>query len=225
MLARLGLIAALLALPLNAAVPKKPVASVAARSPAAPAALPQIPPLPDAVHIALTTALGPIELELDHRRAPRTVENFVRYVDGKRFDGTAFYRAMRLAWGTPPNGLIQGGTQNDAKRLLPAVVHEPTSLTGIKHLAGTISMARYAPGTATGDFTIMLSDQPSLDADPAATTPDGQAGFAAFGHVVAGMDVVRKIFDAATSATKGDGVMRGQMLEPTVRILTARRHP
>jgi peptidyl-prolyl cis-trans isomerase A (cyclophilin A) len=117
---------------------------------------------------------------------------------------------MHLAWGDPPNGLIQAGTQNEPKRVLPPIAHEPTSVTGIKHKAGAISMARYAPGTASGDFSILLSDMPSLDADPSSANPEIAAGFAAFGHVVEGMDVVRHIWDAPRSPTKGVGVMKGQ---------------
>lgn len=188
------------------------------------AASPDAPPAKD-VFVTITTSEGAITLDLEADKAPQTTANFLRYVDQKRFDGTTFYRAMHLNWGTPPNGLIQGGTANDPKRILKPVAHEPTSETGILHKAGTISMARYAPGTATGDFSIMLSDQPGLDANPAAADADGKAGFAAFGHVVEGMDVVRKIFDSPRSATKGEGVMKGQMLENPVRIITVRRAP
>lgn len=183
------------------------------------------PPAPAEVQVTLTTEKGAIVLALDAAHAPVTTANFLRYVDQRRFDGVVFYRAMRLAWGDQPNGLIQAGTQNDPRRLLPPIAHEPTDATGIRHKAGTVSMARYAPGTATGDFSILLSDMPGLDADPAAETPDRRAGFAAFGHVVSGMDTVRAIFAAPVSSTKGEGVMKGQMLEPTIRILTARRVP
>jgi peptidyl-prolyl cis-trans isomerase A (cyclophilin A) len=175
------------------------------------------------VHVAVTTGAGTITLALDPVRAPLTTANFLRYVDQKRFDGTSFYRSMHLDWGTPPNGLIQGGTQNDPKRILKPVAHEPTSQTGILHKRGTISMARFAPGTATGDFSIMVSDQPGLDAKPDAPDADTEAGFAAFGQVVAGMDVVDKIWAMPRSTTKGQGVMKGQMLEPTVRIVSMRR--
>jgi peptidyl-prolyl cis-trans isomerase A (cyclophilin A) len=173
--------------------------------------------------VVLETALGDITLAIETGRAPVTAANFLRYVDEHRFDGTAFYRAMRLDWGEQPNGLIQGGTQMDPKRVLPPIAHEPTSATGLRHTAGTISMARYAPGTATGDFSIMLSDQPSLDADPAGDTEDARAGFAAFGHVVSGLEVVRRIFSAPTDPEKGEGWMKGQMLADPVTILHARR--
>lgn len=84
-------------------------------------------------------------------------------------------------------------------------------------------MARFAPGTATGDFSILLSPMIGLDADPKSDNPELQAGYAVFGHVVAGMDVARKIWDAPRSPTKGDGFMKGQMLDPPVRLISARR--
>lgn len=180
-------------------------------------------PLPDTVRVAMVTALGTIEIDLDHKRAPITVENFIRYVDARKFDGMPFYRAMRLSWGTQPNGLIQAGLQANPLKVFKPIAHEPTSQTGILHKAGTISMARYAPGTAMADFSILLSDLPSLDADPKSANPETQAGFAAFGHVVSGMDVVRKIWDAPLSPTKGEGPLKGQMLEPPVKVLTVRR--
>lgn len=213
----------LAALPALAAAP---VFAAPRRKAAAPPPLPQVPAvLPDAVTVDLVTELGTIRLALDAKNAPLTTRNFLTYALQKRFDGAAFYRAMKLNWGEQPNGLIQGGTQMDPRRILPPVAHEPTSQTGILHKRGAISMARYAPGTATGDFSILLSDQPSLDADPKATDPEVLAGFAAFGHVTAGMDVAEKIFAAPTSATKGEGVMRGQMLEPVVKILSVRMVP
>jgi len=186
------------------------------------AAAPAPAPASD-VYVDVTTSAGTITLDLDAAHAPVTTANFLKYVDQKRFDGTTFYRAMHLDWGTPPNGLIQGGTQNDPKRILKPIAHEPTSQTGVLHKRGTISMARFAPGTATGDFSIMVSDQPGLDAKPDAPAADGKAVFAAFGHVVAGMDVVDRIWGLPRSATKGVGVMKGQILDPAVKIVSMRR--
>ncbi|NBW75422.1 MAG: peptidylprolyl isomerase [Sphingomonadaceae bacterium] len=188
-----------------------------------PVAAKPAPPLGDTVKVALVTELGTIELELDNKRAPITTQNFVRYVDQKKFDGITFYRSLRLAWGDQPNGLIQAGLKSNPLKVLKPIAHEPTSQTGILHKAGTISMARHAPGTATADWSIMLSELPSLDADPKASEPDAQAGFAAFGRVSAGMDVVRRIWDAPISPTKGEGLLKGQMLEPPIRIISARR--
>jgi peptidyl-prolyl cis-trans isomerase A (cyclophilin A) len=190
---------------------------------AAPAAAQDAPAAPRTDMVVLETALGNITLAIESERAPVTAANFLRYVDEHRFDGTVFYRAMRLTWGDQPNGLIQGGTQNDPKRVLPPIAHEPTSQTGLGHTAGAISMARYAPGSATGDFSIMVSDQLALDADPKGDTEDAQAGFAVFGHVVSGMDVVRQIFAAPTGPDKGEGWMKGQMLAQPVTIVHARR--
>ncbi len=173
------------------------------------------------VRVALTTAAGKIVVELDAAHAPITTTNFLRYVDQRRFDGIVFYRAMRLDWGTPPNGLIQAGVQSDPKRVLKAIAHEPTTQTGLLHKTGTISMARWGVGTANGDFSILLSDMPSLDANPSASGDN--AGYAAFGHVVEGMDVARKIWDSPLSATKGAGALKGQMIAVPIKVLTVRR--
>lgn len=179
-------------------------------------------PKPATVRVTLTTADGPILLELEKERAPVTTANFLRYVDQKRFDGAVFYRAMKL---TPDGsyGLIQGGTRGNPKMTLPAIRHEPTSATGLSHVDGTISMARGAPGSATGDFFITIGALTSLDAD--LSKPGDNLGFAAFGRVVEGMEVVKKIMGAPTSPTEGVGVMKGQMIAAPIRIATARRAP
>src|SRR6186713_2688448 len=176
-------------------------------------------------NVVIKTDLGDIVVALETERAPVTAGNFLRYADEKRFDGTVFYRTMRLDWGEQPNGLIQAGTQFDPKRILPPIAHEPTSQTGVKHLAGTISMARYEPGSATGDFSIMLSPQPGLDADPAGEDAERRAGYAAFGQVIEGMEVVRAIFDAPVDPEKGEGAMKGQMLAQPVKIISVRPAP
>ncbi|MEO7248355.1 MAG: peptidylprolyl isomerase [Novosphingobium sp.] len=207
---------AIIALPLLFAVT---AAGAAKRAPAPPPP----PPLGDTVKLAMVTSLGTIEIELDHKHAPLTTENFVRYVDLQRFDGAVFYRVMRLKWGTQPNGLVQGGLQNNPAKVLKPAAHEPTSQTGLLHKAGAISMARNAPGTATADFSILLSELEGLDANPKAADPELQAGFAVFGHVTSGMDVVRKIYDVPLSETKGQGVMRGQMIDAPVKIISVRR--
>lgn len=175
----------------------------------APAATPQ----PALVTVRLVTSAGPITLALEKERAPVTTANFLRYVDAKRFDGISFYRAMTTEWG---GGLIQAGVR-DPKKLFPPIKHEPTDKTGVRHVEGSISMARNAPGSATADWSIMVGDMSGLDAKP------GDPGFAAFGHVVEGMDVVKKILSSPTSKTMGVGIMKGQMLQPPVRIISARR--
>ena len=163
----------------------------------------------DLVRVALQTDAGRIVLALDRGRAPVTTANFLRYVESGRLTGEGFYRAMRYPQG---GGLIQGGVSTDSRKLYPAIEHEPVTKTGIKHLAGTISMANGGPGTARSDFFILASDAASFDNE-----------FAAFGRVVEGMDVVNAILAAPVSATKGEGIMRGQMLEPVVKIRKAER--
>ena len=132
---------------------------------------------------------------------------------------------MQLRWGNPPNGLIQAGAQGDPKRILKPIAHEPTSTTGELHKAGAISMARYAPATAAADFSIRLSDLAGLDADPKSADPELQADYAAFGRVIAGMDVVRRIYKVPLCSTRGQGVMKGQMIEAPLKILTVWRVP
>ena len=171
------------------------------------------------VRVVLTTSLGPITVALEKERAPITSANFLRYVDQKRFDGINFFRRSQ-APGEPTNGFVQAGT-TDPKRVLPPIAHEPTSKTGLTHGDGALSAPRFAPGTARGDFTIILGGAPWMDADPNA--PGDNLGFAVFGRVVEGMDVVAKILAAPTSTTKGDGVFKGEILEPPVRIISARR--
>ena len=189
------------------------------------AAAPVSPPPPataqDLVPVAIDTSLGRIVIALDKGRAPVTTANFLHYVDTHRFDGENFYRAMHMPDGKGgTGGLIQGGIRSDARKLYPPIAHEPTSLTGIHNVAGAISMANSGPGTARADFFILLSDMPGLDANG----PGGDAnGFAAFGHVTEGMDVVRKVWDSPVSPTKGEGAMKGQMLEPVVKIIHAQR--
>src|SRR6478752_1295188 len=173
-------------------------------------------PVDDLVPVAIDTSVGRIVIALDRGRAPVTTANFLRYVDSHRLDGQNFYRAMHVADGKGGDGgLIQGGITTDARKLFPAIAHEPTSQTGIKNTAGAISMANAGPGTAKADFFILLSDMPGLDAGG----PGGDAnGFAAFGHVTEGMDVVQQIFASPVSPTRGEGVMKGQMLDPPIKI-------
>jgi len=175
----------------------------------------------DLVPVAIETSLGRIVIALDHGHAPITTANFLNYVDSHRFDGETFYRAMHMpdAKGGA-GGLIQGGVSSDARKLYPPIAHEPTSQTGLKNVAGAVSMANAGPGTARSDFFILLGDTPGFDAGGYGGDANG---FAVFGRVVEGMDVVKKIFEAPVSATKGEGVMKGQMLEPPVKILKAER--
>ena len=181
-------------------------------------AIGQDAPAPALPRVQMETSAGRIVIEVEATRAPITAANFLRYVDERRFDGLSFYRAMQAA---PGAGLVQGGTNNDPERTLPPIAHEPTTLTGLSHVDGAVSMARYAPGTATGDFFVSVGPTPSYDAGRSLSVdPDG---FAVFGRVVQGMDVVRAILAAPTSPTEGEGVMRGQMVAPKITILQAWR--
>ncbi len=175
-------------------------------------------PRPATVRVALQTSAGPIVLELEKERAPITTGNFMRYVEEKRLDGVAFYRAVKVG---DAYGLVQGGVRNDPERALPPIAHEPTSRTGLSHVDGAISMARNEPGSASGDFFITNGDLTSMDGDP--TKLGDNLGFAVFGRVVEGMDVVRRILNAPTSPTEGEGAMKGQMLAEPVIITSARR--
>ncbi|MFI4866158.1 MAG: peptidylprolyl isomerase [Steroidobacterales bacterium] len=192
----------------------------AAQPPAAGSATPPavVTPVPATVKVILKTSLGDIVLAVETERAPVTTANFLRYVDQKRLDGSDFYRAMAVGE-DGQYGLIQGGLRGNPKRVLKPIAHEPTSVTGLSHVDGAISMARSDPGTATADFFVLIGDLVSLDAQP----NGGDPGYAVFGHVVNGMDVVHAIFGQPRSPTAGEGVMKGQMLAMPVKILTARR--
>lgn len=177
--------------------------------------------------VLLVTGMGEIEIELYPAEAPVTVANFLRYVDEGIFEpgdgapsgkgGATFYRVVRSdnQLGHPvPIEVVQGGLSIDEEdpRRLPPIRHESTEETGLKHLDGTFSMARMAPGTASSEFFICVGDQPELDFG-GHRNPDGQ-GFAAFGRVVRGMDVVRKIHQLP---------VEGQALSDPVEILDIRR--
>jgi peptidyl-prolyl cis-trans isomerase A (cyclophilin A) len=169
--------------------------------------------------VRLTTDTGAIVVELADDKAPITVANFLRYVDTRRMDGATFYRAAR-APGAPTVGLIEAGVR-DPRKLFPPIAHESTTVTGLKNLDGTLSMARFAPGTATSDFSICCGDAPYLDAHP--DQPGDNAGYAAFGQVVEGMDVARAILAMPTTGAAQTPSMQGQMIDPPVVIVTARR--
>jgi peptidyl-prolyl cis-trans isomerase A (cyclophilin A) len=212
MLDRFALVLSLLATPLLAqTTPPAPAPSV-------PAPVTAPAPAPATVKVALETGLGTITIAVEVERAPITAGNFLRYVDQKRLDGTSFYRADPVQANF---GLIQGGTRNDPKRTLKPIAHEPTTKTGLSNTDGAVSMARNAPGSATGDFFIIVGDMSGLDAKP--DQPGDNQGFAVFGHVVEGMDIVHKILTSPTDPNAGEGVMKGQMLQPKIPILHARR--
>jgi peptidyl-prolyl cis-trans isomerase A (cyclophilin A) len=177
------------------------------------ASLPQPPAAAeDLVRVALDTDKGRIVLALDRGRAPITTANFLAYVDKKLFAGETFYRAFKYGDG----GVVQGGARS-AGRQLPTIAHEPTSKTGLSNKAWTIAMANAGAGTAGSDFFIMTTDIPAFDAK------GSDIGFAAFGKVIEGQDVVKAILASPVSPTRGEGSMRGQMLDPAVKILKAER--
>ncbi|MGZ3275090.1 MAG: peptidylprolyl isomerase [Phenylobacterium sp.] len=172
------------------------------------------------VRVAIRTGKGTITVDLYAAKAPITVKNFLRYVDAKLLDRSSFYRVSHVP-NAPDHGLVEGGLRGDPKKVFKPIAHESTAKTGLTHKDGTVSMARRAPGTATADFFVVMGDQPGFDADPAGQ--GDKDGFAAFGQVVDGMDVVRAIFEQKVSATAGVGAVKGEMLSPPVPILTVRR--
>jgi peptidyl-prolyl cis-trans isomerase A (cyclophilin A) len=165
--------------------------------------------------VLIKTELGDIEAEVDTIHAPITSENFLRYVDLGFYRFGRFHRTVR-----PDNQpsdkvkieVIQAGLDSLRVKDFPPIKLERTKVTGLRHKDGTLSMARDGPDTATSDFFICIGDQPSLDFG-GKRNPDGQ-GFAAFGRVVLGMDVVRKIQRAPA---------QGQKLSPVVAILSIAR--
>jgi peptidyl-prolyl cis-trans isomerase A (cyclophilin A) len=186
--------------------------SIQAQSPAA-------WPGPEPPRVRVETTLGGFTLALEPGRAPITVANFLKYVDGGFYENGRVHRATRVdnyVVNLPNRPLlecIQAGINPDKKaQALPPIPLERTSVTGLKHVAGTVSMARGGPDSATSDFFILLNDQPSLDYG--GKRFDDEQGAAAFGHVVSGMDVVRKIQQQPT---------KGQSLEPPIIISSAKR--
>jgi len=174
------------------------------------------------VSVVFETALGRITFAVDMEHAPITGANFLKYVDGKFYDGSLFIRAVRpnntLRHDIEIHGVqVVSNPSRDAE-MLPPIPLERTSVTGLKHLDGTISMARAEPNTATSSFWIAIGDQLSLDFG-GKRNADGQ-GFATFGRVIAGMDVVKKI-QAAHTGTTGD--FGTETLAPPIRILRAYR--
>ena len=200
-------------------------AAVAHAQPApAPAPTPApAPPAKPNPRVKIETAHGAIVLELFADKAPITVANYLKYVDRGLFNGATFYRASKPKdYAGDDYGLIQGGLQNDPKKVLPPIAHESTIKTGLTHKTeGTISMGRHAPGTAQSDRAITPAHMSYLDADP--KNPKANPGFAAFGQVVEGLDVVKKIIVLPVDPNKGEGAMKGEILRQPVRITRVSR--
>ena len=172
-------------------------------------------PAPKLVRVRIDTSAGPITLALDAGRAPVTTANFMAYVDDGRFEGAKFYRAARSKR-RPGDGFLQGGVGTSLHRALPPIPLERTDRTGILHEDATVSMARgQFDASATGNFVLTAGPAHFMDARP------GASGYAAFGRVVGGMDLVRRILAQPTGG--GTGAMRGQMLIRPIRIVRAVR--
>jgi len=179
-----------------------------------------------AQRVRIDTEVGVIVLQLDPDKAPGTVANFLRYVDDKRYDGATFYRVVRMdnqATSPVKIEVIQGGLGTDSTRMFPPIAQETTQKTGLKHLDGTLSVARGKPESGTSEFFICINAQPQLDFG-GKRNPDGQ-GFAAFGQVVSGMDVVRRIQQGNTGQPGPTNAYSNpmQLLKEPVKIRTVRR--
>ena len=173
------------------------------------------------VIVVLETSLGKFEVAVDVERAPKTSTNFLKYIDDGAYNSGFFHRTVRPDTESRtdfPIQVVQASTAKTSKQY-PAIPLERTSITGIKHVAGTISMARLTADTAISDFFICITDSPELDFD-GKRNADGQ-GFAAFGKVISGMDVIRKIQSSPTQRT-ADG-RKSQTLLPPITIVKAYR--
>lgn len=179
-------------------------------------------PDPERFNLRMTTSLGVIEIVLYPRRAPVTAENFLRLAEGGHLDGASFYRTVSPANdnGSPAISVIQGGI-GDAPGPFAPIAHETTDATGLLHVNGSLSMARSDVGTASTEFFICIGDQPSLDYG-GARNADGQ-GFAVFGRVVGGLDVVRAIYEAAADGPTDIEYFKGQLLQPPILIESLER--
>lgn len=180
----------------------------------------------DTIKVKLETTMGNIHFDLYADKAPITVANFLKYIDAGSFNGGSFYRVVHMQ-NQEQNDVkievIQGGisTKENAKQFDPIPL-ERTRDTGLKHLDGTLSMGRYDPDTATSEFFICINEQPSLDFG-GKRNPDGQ-GFAAFGQVTKGMDIVRAIQKVKTDTPEGElEYTSGQMVIKPVKFISFTR--
>lgn len=174
----------------------------------------------DAVTVVLETELGRIVIAADISQAPRSAQAFLDFVDAGRLSSGGFYRVVRPDNdnGSPVISVIQGGVLDPTLITVDdAIAHESTELTGIQHVNGVVSLARQAPGSASGGtFFICIDDQTALDYGQA-RNPD-QQGFAAFGRVIEGMDVVRKINALTDTAVGVDPYVENQILSKPIRF-------
>lgn len=169
-------------------------------------------------HVVIETKYGEIEIELYADKAPITTAAFLSYVDSGFYENTSFYRVLNVnnqPSNAPKTEILQGGlwrTKNEKARSIPGIPHESTGKTGVKHKDGVISVARLAPGTAGSEFFICIEDQPGLD--EGGENVEDKLGYAAFGKVIKGMSIVRKIY------MQND---RNQYLDPPIPIYSIRR--
>jgi peptidyl-prolyl cis-trans isomerase A (cyclophilin A) len=177
---------------------------------------------PQSVHLTMQTSLGAIEMELYPEQAPLSVENFVRLADGGHLDGATFYRTVspQNDNGSPVISVIQGGI-GDAESPFAPIAHETTLQTGLPHLDGSLSMARSEVGTASTEFFICIGAQPALDF-AGTRNADGE-GFAVFGQVVSGMDVVHAIHQSPADAPAEVEYFQNQLINEPVVIISLRR--
>ena len=174
------------------------------------------PPPP---RVKMTTDKGVIIVEVYPDRAPLTAGLFLRMVRENRYVKPAFYRCVKLMPpGGAPIGMVQGGETAPTDKALPPIAHESTNQTGLLHRNGAISMPRFERGTARGEFFICVGDLTSLDEQRPQEGVDTY-GFAVFGKVVEGMDVVRAIHEIPPSLTAGQESMRGEILDPPLPVV------
>lgn len=190
------------------AAPKAPVPQPAPKPLAPP------PPPPETVKVSLITSKGEIILLLEAKKAPLTTANFLHYVDTNKVAGTKFWRAAHA----PTSGFIQASIPGPT---FPPIAHESTQMTGLSHTNGAISMSRFAPGTATGDFILCVGDNTYMDAGREGSSD--KLGYAAFGHVIKGMDVVKHILAGRIDSHTREGGWAGQMLKTPIEIISAKR--
>lgn len=185
-------------------------------------AQPATPPVPAQTStVVIETSAGDIHITLDHARAPRTSENFLAYVDSGLFGRMTFYRAIATR-SDGSEGMVQGGMGNNLRGTMPPVPHEPTYTTGLSHVDGAVSMAYTSnPGSARTEFFIVVGGEiPSYDG-----VPGGKPGYAVFGKVTNGMDVVRKILKMPKSKDARNATLEGSILVEPVVITGAKRTP
>ena len=178
---------------------------------------------PAAVRVELVVAGGTIAIDVDLARAPVSAADFLRYIDARRYDGGVFTRVVRPGndHGIVPISVVQGGARPGSGSF-GTIAHESTQMTGLRHLDGTVSLPRDKVGSASGaEFFVCIGAQPALDFG-GGRNADGQ-GFAAFGRIAGGMDLVRAIWHMDAGGPSPDAYTAGQMLAPPVQIASARR--